>query len=161
MYRWKNAFIMTAFVKELDSSGVLSVVKCPKELGDGDDTKSQNLKALEVAINQQRIKAFGQTKSHELPEGEAEYVPADSRLWFIPRLGYLTINKAVQGVECNDGNKRNAVVATRKLGRKVSSFYLFQSDYNKSIFSGSLGRMYFRLEQRDGSTWVLTITSYR
>ena len=162
MYSWKRAFIYSCYLKELDGSGILGVVKFPKG-SDSDGTLTGDAtSAILTALNQQRIKDGRGPVIHDLPDGETEYVSPDSRFWSIPHLGYIGINKTVMGVECNgpDG-KKNALQAVRKIGSKVSSFYLFESDGVSGVFSGSLGRMQFRLSATgDGNIWHLQIISY-
>lgn len=160
MYSWKKAFVFSCFLRELDSTGILGVVKFPKS-NDGDGTLgSDNVAALATALSQQRVKDGRGATVHALPEGETEYVSADSRLWSIPRVGLLAVNRSVTGVECDNGEKKNALVATRKIGGKSTNFYLFASDVS-GVYSGSLGRMVFRLSQTaDKDVWHLQIVSY-
>lgn len=160
MYSWKRAFVFSCYLHELDGTGILGVVKSPKAADSNGTLGGDNVEALVTALSQQRIKDGRGATSHALPEGENEYIPADSRLWSIPHVGFLAVNRTVTGVECSDGEKRNALVATRRIGRKVSSFYLFAGDVS-GVYSGSLGRMQFKLSQTaDPAEWHLQIISY-
>ena len=160
MYFWKRAFVFSCYLKDLDGTGILGVVKFPKADVSNGSFGGDNVSALLTTLSQQRIKDGMRPVSHALPVGEKEYLPADSRLWSVPYLGFLAINKTLTGVECDGGEKKNALVATRKLGNKTTNFYLFESDVS-GVYSGSLGHMQFRLSKTaDSDVWHMQIISY-